>query len=118
MRTRQKSIRVDEIETVRGRLMDWIQIMTLVGAGAGATLSILKVMKTLKSSPPSEPVRNGERRSILRELANIQASLVNQDAAIERLDGRVTDINDRLRPIERGFRSSSGPGSSKPNSID
>lgn len=109
---------MDEIVPSGKRLMDLVQLMSAFAVGAGGLLTLQKLIERLRSEPQDKQVSNGERRIILRELAGIQQGMVNQDAAIERLEGRMDGFSDRLRAAERNVDRWPGQGSSKQGNTD
>jgi hypothetical protein len=83
--------------------MDWVQIVATLSAGAGGVLTIQKIIKGLSTTPPDKPVRPGERREILSALQRLEQASLDGERAMGRIESRLDEFDDRLRPLERAF---------------
>lgn len=94
-----------------GTPMDWTgitQMLTALATGAGAALAWKRVFKRRGMPPEQQPVQNGERRSILAELASQRAMLEEQNISIGRIEGNVLRIDHRVRKIEHSVARADG----------
>jgi hypothetical protein len=81
--------------------MEWGNMMVAVSAGVTAVYTIQRLIAKLKTQPPMKPLSNSERSSLVSTLDHLEQNLIEQNVTMGRIEGRLNQIEDRIRPIER-----------------